>query len=67
MRFGLRDLDTGLFFDNGQWTADARLAQQFDDPKVIEKFAVEHRVKNAEAVMLEGDPPQVTGGFPISI
>lgn len=67
MRFALRDLDTGLFFDKGQWAIDPRFAQQFDDAKEVEKLVIDYGIRNAEAVVLEGNPPQVTGGFPIRI
>ena len=67
MRLALRDLDTGLFFDKGQWTMDPRLAQEFSDREAILRVAIEHKIKNAEAVFIEGEPPRVTGGVCLRI
>ena len=66
MRYALKDLDTALFLDNGKWTPDPKLAQQFDDPTVVEKYAFELNIRNAEVVMISGKPPEITGGFCIT-
>ena len=59
----IRDLDTGLFFNQGKWTANASVAQNFPDEGAIERIVVEHQIKNAEMVLLEG--PRVRGGVRI--
>ena len=63
----LRDLDTGLFFNNGQWAREPQFAQQFPNQEAVKKSAIENKIKNAEIVYLAGDPLQVTGGTPIQI
>ena len=61
----IRDLDTGLFFDKGNWTTDASLAQDFPDHEAIKTIVVEHQIQNAEMVLLEGPKNRVRGGFRI--
>ncbi|HZR18457.1 MAG TPA: hypothetical protein VFE51_14280 [Verrucomicrobiae bacterium] len=62
----LLNLDTGLFFSSGAWTSDHKLSQSFPDQTSVSKAAVDFKVKNAAAALIEGDPPQVRGFFWIS-
>jgi hypothetical protein len=66
MLLALVNLDTGLFFAIGDWTIDYELAQTFPNQKVIADLAVKNGVKNAAAVLLEGEPPQIKGYFRIA-
>ena len=61
MPLALRDLDTGLFFDQGEWTTDPRLAQHFKDKRAVEMKVLEYQIKNAELVVLN-DEFQILGG-----
>ena len=65
MKFLLRDLDSGLYFDNGNWTSDARIAQRFEDGESIEKIVTELGIKKADVAILEGH--EVVGGFLVRI
>ena len=58
-RIALANLDSGLFFNEGQWTSNPRHAQEFPDRDSVSKLAVQLKVKNAAAAVLHGDPPQV--------
>jgi hypothetical protein len=58
----IRDFATGLFFAKGQWTAEPSMAQDFPDQDAIEKVVMEHQVKNAEMVLLQGPKHRVRGG-----
>ena len=63
MCLALANLDTGLFFSNGDWICDYKLAQTFPNQDVIAGLALKNSVKNAAAVLLEGTPPQIKGFF----
>jgi len=63
MCLALVNLDTGLFFARGDWTLDYELAQTFPNQNAIADLAVKNSVKNAAAVLLEGEPPQIKGYF----
>ena len=55
MPLAIRDLDTGLFFAHGQWTADPKWAQDFptfDDAKAL---AQKLNLKNADVVTIRTD------------
>ena len=65
--FALRDLDTGLFFRNNQWTSEASLAQEFPDLEAAEKVVNERKIKNAELVILDRKRRVIEGiAIPIS-
>ena len=66
MCLALANLDTGLFFTKGDWTFDYKLAQIFQSQELVSGLAIENRVKNAAAVLLEGEPPQIKGYFWVS-
>ena len=61
MHLLLANLDTGLFFGEGGWTTDRKLAQIFDNTEAIERTASRNKVTNAAAAMVEGDPPRTRG------
>ncbi len=61
MRLALANLDTGLFFAKGRWTADGNHAQVFPDTETVASVAAENKIRNAAAAMLGGEPLQARG------
>ena len=61
MALALADLDSGLFLDQSGWTADFRLARRFEDRESVLLAAMQNKIKNAAAVILDGDPLKVRG------
>ena len=62
MQRAIRNLDTGLFLAKDQWTAEAWLAEVFPNEAAVEQAVIKHKLRNAEMVYLDGDPPRVIGG-----
>jgi hypothetical protein len=65
-RLALLNLDTGLFFAHGAWTCDHKMSQPFPDRGSVSKAALELKLKNAAAALIEGDPPHLRAFFWIS-
>jgi hypothetical protein len=61
MHLALANLDDGRYFSLIGWTFDARIAHTFPSIDAIQKKAVEHKLKNAAAAMMEGFPQKPTG------
>ena len=61
MALALTNLDSGLFLEESGWTADLKLAQRFEDGQTLLDAAIQNKVKNAAAVILDGDPPRAAG------
>jgi len=61
MRVALTDLDKGLFFCGNGWTSDSRGAQTFASREEARQKAIEQKVKNAAAAIMEGIPQKVAG------
>jgi len=61
MLLTLTNLDNGLFFGSGGWTADCTLAETFTETEDVAKLARQHNVTNAAAAMVDGDPPRTRG------
>ena len=59
--FAIRHLQSGLFFDHGEWATDAKLAQHFDERKKVQKTAFDYRLKHIEMVFLD-EEFRITGG-----
>lgn len=63
MRMALINLDSGLFFEKGGWSADPKLAQTFSNSEAVKQLVAENKTPNAAVVLLDGDPPQARGFF----
>ena len=64
MPLAIRNLDTGLFYDRGQWTADPKVAQDFPDYESAKETALKEGIRNADVVTVHIDG-RVSGGVPI--
>ena len=64
MPLAIRNLDTGLFFAKGQWTADPKWAQDFPTFDDAKDLAQKLKIKNADVVTINTDG-RVTGGWRI--
>lgn len=62
----LRNLDTGLFYANGQWTADPRVAEPFADEESARMVATKLSLTNADLVGVDRNG-KVVSGTPIRI
>ena len=67
MQRAIRNLDTGLFLAKGQWTSEAWLAEVFPNEDAVGQAVMKHKLKNAEMVYLDGDPPRVIGGVHLRV
>ena len=66
MRRAIRNLNTGLFFANGDWTVEPKLAQNFQDDHEIEKTVAKYGLDGVDLVVLDGEPPRIVSGRKIS-
>ena len=66
MPLAIRSLDTGLFYDHGQWTADPKLAQDFPSFESAKELALKENIRNADVVTIHING-RVSGGVPIRI
>jgi hypothetical protein len=53
MPIAIRDLNSGLFFNGGQWTAIVEWAQCFRDRQTVERVAFEYKIEKAEMVFMD--------------
>lgn len=63
MGYALANLDNGLFFDKGKWTACFELAEQFEELDSVASLADRHKVRNAAAAFIDGEHPGHPLGF----
>lgn len=61
MALALTNLDNGLYFAEDGWIVDCKYARTFRDAEQVAHMAAEHKVKNAAAAMIGGNPPRTTG------
>ena len=66
MALAIRNVDTGLFYAEGEWTSEPQLAEQFPNRELAEQVAEGQKLPNLEIVFLGGDPLRVIGGSPIT-
>jgi hypothetical protein len=57
----IRDYETGLFFVQGKWTTDVRLAENFGGGDAIRKAIAEHQIIHAEMAILDHKNRYITG------
>ena len=63
MRLVIRNIETGLFFRNEDWTQFIKFADRFKDAREAEMAVLKRRLKHAELVIVQGD--SIVGGVPI--
>jgi hypothetical protein len=61
MRIAIRDLNTKLFFNQGEWTTSAQRAQCFPNRKTVERVVFEYNIEKAEMVFMD-DALRLIGG-----
>jgi hypothetical protein len=61
MSWTLANLDNGLFFEKGRWTCHCDLADKFTDLETVSRMAADHRIENAAAAMISGNPQRPLG------